>query len=56
MNDIAYFDVYFRKVPDKGGYAIVAGLEQVIEFIEELHFDEDDIAYLKEQGIFSEGF
>ena len=56
MNDIAYFDVYFRNVPDKGGYAIVAGLEQVIEFIENLHFDEEDIQYLREQGIFSEGF
>lgn len=56
MNDIAYFDVYFRNVPDKGGYAIVAGLEQVIEFIENLHFDEEDIQYLRAQGIFSEGF
>ena len=56
MNDIAYFDVYFRNVPDKGGYAIVAGLEQVIEFMENLHFDEEDIQYLRAQGIFSEGF
>ena len=38
--DIAYFDVFFRKVPDKGGYAIVAGLEQIIEFIENIKFYE----------------
>lgn len=56
MNDIAYFDIFFREVPDKGGYAIVAGLEQVIEFIEKLKFDEQDIEYLKSREIFSEGF
>ena len=56
MNDIAYFDVFFRKVPDKGGYAIVAGLEQVIEFIENLKFDDEDIEYLKNQNIFSQEF
>lgn len=56
MNDIAYFDVFFRKVPDKGGYAIAAGLEQVIEFIENLKFDEEDIEYLREREIFSEEF
>ena len=51
-----YFDVFFRKVPDNGGFAIAAGLEQVIEYIKELHFDEDDIAYLRSKGIFDEGF
>ena len=51
-----YFDVFFRKVPDNGGFAIAAGLEQVIEYIKELHFDEDDIAYLRSKGIFGEGF
>lgn len=51
-----YFDVFFRKVPDNGGFAIAAGLEQVIEYIQELHFDEDDIAYLRSKGIFDEGF
>ena len=56
MNDIAYFDVFFRSVPDKGGYAIVAGLEQVIEFIENLKFDDEDIKYLRERNIFSEEF
>ena len=51
-----YFDVFFRKVPDNGGFAIAAGLEQVIEYIKELHFDEDDIVYLRSKGIFDEGF
>ncbi len=51
-----YFDVFFRKVPDNGGFAIAAGLEQVIEYIRDLHFDEDDIAFLKSKGIFDDGF
>ena len=56
MNDIAYFDVFFRKIPDKGGFAIFAGLEQVIEDIKNLTFSEDDINYLRNQGIFSEEY
>ena len=52
-NDIAYFDIFFRKVLDKGGYAIAAGLEQIIEFIQNLRFDDEDIAYLKSQNMFS---
>lgn len=55
-NDIAYFDVFFRKVPDGGGYAIVAGLEQIIEFIQNLKFDEEDIEYLRRQNMFSEEY
>ncbi len=55
-NDIAYFDVFFRNVPDGGGYAIVAGLEQIIEFIQNLKFDEDDIEYLRKQNMFSEEY
>lgn len=51
-----YFDLFFRKVPDNGGFAIVAGLEQVIEYIKNLHFDENDISYLKSKGIFDEQF
>ncbi len=38
-NEIAYFDIFFRKIPDHGGYAIMAGLEQIIEFIKNLKFD-----------------
>lgn len=50
------FDVFFRKNPDGGGYSIFAGLEQIIEYIQDLHFDESDIAYLRKQGIFEEEF
>lgn len=53
---IAYFDVFFRKVPDEGGYAIVAGLEQIINYIKNLSFDEEDISYLRKQNKFSEEF
>lgn len=55
-NRTAYFDLFFRKVPDKGGYAICAGLEQVCEYIENLHFGADDIEFLRNKGIFSEDF
>ena len=48
---ITYFDVFFRKVPDGGGFAIAAGLEQLIDYIENLHFTDEDIAYLEEPYI-----
>ena len=51
-----YFDVFFRKVPDNGGFAIAAGLEQVIDYLSELHFEPEDIEYLRERGIFDEEF
>ena len=53
---ITYFDVFFRKVPDQGGFAIAAGLEQLIEYIEDLHFSEEDIAYLRSRKLFCEEF
>ena len=53
---ITYFDVFFRDIPDHGGFAIAAGLEQVIRYIENLSFDEEDIAFLRGKGIFDEGF
>ena len=53
---ITYFDVFFRKVPDQGGFAIAAGLEQLIDYIENLHFSEDDIAYLRGRNLFCEEF
>lgn len=53
---IAYFDMFFRKIPDSGGYAIMAGLEQVIEYLENLRFTDKDISFLKSKGIFSDGF
>ena len=55
-DQIVYFDVFFRKNPDKGGYAIAAGLQQIIEYVNDLHFDEDDIAYLRSKNCFSEEF
>ena len=55
-NTEAVFDMFFRKVPDNGGFAICAGLEQVIEYIENLKFTEDDIEYFKNKKIFSEEF
>ena len=55
-DEIVYFDLFFRNVPDKGGYAIFAGLAQVIEYIENLRFTEDDIAYLRSKNRFDEGF
>jgi len=53
---IAYFDVFFRTVPDDGGFAIAAGLEQLIEYIENLSFSESDIAYLRSKKLFDEEF
>jgi len=53
---IAYFDMFYRNVPDNGGFAIMAGLEQVIEYLKELKFDDQDIEYLRSKKIFSEKF
>ena len=55
-DQVTYFDVFYRNVPDNGGFAIAAGLEQVIEYIENLHFSDEDIAYLRGRNLFSEGF
>ena len=54
--DRVAFDVFFRRNPDKGGFAIFGGLEQIVEYILNLHFDESDIDFLRAQGIFSEEF
>ncbi len=51
-----YFDLFFRTVPDGGGFAIAAGLEQVIQYIKNLHFSEEDIAFLREKKLFAEDF
>ncbi|MBR2131736.1 MAG: nicotinate phosphoribosyltransferase [Oscillospiraceae bacterium] len=53
---MTYFDIFFRRVPDGGGFAIAAGLEQLIEYIEDLHFNEEDIAYLRSKNLFEEDF
>ena len=53
---ICYFDVFFRSVPDGGGFAIAAGLEQVADYIRNLRFDEGDIDYLRGKGLRDEAF
>ena len=53
---ITYFDVFFRDVPDKGGFALCAGLDQIIRYIQNLHFSDEDIEYLRGKQLFSEEF
>lgn len=53
---ICYFDMFFRKCPDNGGFAIAAGLEQIIDYIQNLHFDSQDLAYLQSRNLFSQEF
>jgi nicotinate phosphoribosyltransferase len=55
-NQIAVFDVFFRSVPDQGGYAVFAGLEQVIEYIQNLTFDDEELEFLRSKKIFDEKF
>lgn len=56
VDNVAYFDMFFRSVPDHGGFAIMAGLEQVIAYLSNLKFTEEDIAYLRSKNSFSEEF
>lgn len=53
---IAYFDMFFRRVPDNGGYAVMAGLEQLIKYLNALSFSDEDIAYFKGLNLFSDEF
>ena len=53
---ITYFDLFFRRCPDGGGFAIAAGLEQIVRYIQDLHFDPEDIAYLRGRKCFNEDF
>ncbi len=55
-NEITYFDMFFRRVPDDGGYAVMAGIEQLIEYMNNLEFSDDDIAYLRGLKLFSDDF
>lgn len=55
-DEYAYFDLYFRRIPDNGGFVIVAGLEEVVKYIQNLKFDEKDIEYFKSKNMFSEKF
>ena len=55
-NQTAVFDMFFRKIPDQAGFAICAGLEQLIDYFENLHFTKEDIEYLRGRGMFDEDF
>ncbi|MCF7923653.1 MAG: nicotinate phosphoribosyltransferase [Candidatus Izimaplasma sp.] len=55
-NEIVYFDLFYRRNPDNGGYAIFAGLESIIDYLDDLKFNEEDIEYLKNKDIFSDEF
>ena len=55
-NETVIFDVFFRENPNKGGYSVMAGLEQVIEYIKNLNFSYEDVDYLRGLGLFSEDF
>lgn len=55
-NDTVIFDMFYRNNPDGNGFAVCAGLEQVVEYIKDLHFSEDDITYLRSLNIFAEDF
>ncbi len=56
QDDIAYFDMFFRRIPDDGGFAIMAGLEQAIDYLRDLHFTDEDIAYLKSKNCFDDRY
>jgi nicotinate phosphoribosyltransferase len=55
-DEIVYFDMFFRKNPDEAGFSIIAGLEQVIEYINELKFSDEDIEFLRSKNLFKEEF
>lgn len=55
-DNVCCFDLYFRKVPDNGGFAVMCGLEQAIDYIKNLRFSEDDVEFLRGKKIFSEKF
>lgn len=56
IDTIAYFDMFYRNIPDEGGFAIMAGVEQVIEYLDNLQFSDEDLDYLRSKNLFSEGF
>lgn len=53
---VAYFDMFFRKIPDNGGYCIMAGVQQLIEYLSDLNFTHKDIEYLKSTKLFTDDF
>ena len=56
QDQVSYFDVFFRDIPDLGGFAICAGLDSLINYIQQLHFDDEDIAFLRSKNLFSEDY
>ncbi len=56
QDKMCYFDMFFRRVPDGGGFAIMAGVQQVIEYLNNLSFTEEDITYLRQRNMFSDAF
>jgi nicotinate phosphoribosyltransferase len=56
MNDIVYFDVFFRKNIDNSGYSIFGGLEEIVDYLNNVRFDKDDIEYLKSLKCFDDDF
>ena len=56
QDQIAYFDMFFRNIPDDGGFAIMAGLEQVIDYMSNLHFSDEDVEFLRSKNSFSDDF
>ena len=55
-NTVGYYDMYFRTIPDGGGYVIACGLESMVEYLSNLHFSDEDIEYLRSKKIFNEDF
>ena len=53
---VTYFDIFFRDLPDGGGYAVAAGLEQIVDYVQNLRFGPEDIDYLRGRGLFDEAF
>lgn len=56
IDEIECFDIFFRKCPDNGGFVIFSGLQSIIDYIKNLHFEDSDIEYLRSLGLFREGF
>ena len=54
--DIAYFDMFFRKIPENGGFAILAGINEMIDYLDNLEFTDEDIEYLRSKNMFDEEF
>ena len=54
--EVVYFDLFYRSNPDQGGFALFAGLERVVKYIENLHFTDEDISFLESKNVLSKGF